>query len=212
MFGSALVAGGRGDDAALDAGRAIGTGPGDVTYTKDIAPILQRSCENCHRADGVAPMSLTTYEEVRPWARAIKQRTGIGPHAGVMPPWYIEKNIGIQKFKNDPSLSDDGDRARSRSGPTAARRAATRPTCRRRRVYADRKSWAIGTPDLIVKTTDITVKGERARLVGRDSARADPARPKIATSRRSRSRKSTTSTSQRQRPRRRSAAASCSTT
>ena len=48
-----------------------------------------------------------TYEEVRPWARAIKQRTGIGPHAGVMPPWYVEKNIGIQKFKDDPSLSDD---------------------------------------------------------------------------------------------------------
>src|SRR5207244_11100914 len=78
----------------------------DVTYTKDIAPILQRSCENCHRADGVAPMSLQTYEEVRPWARAIKQRTGIGPRAGVMPPWYMEKNIGIQKFKDDPSLSD----------------------------------------------------------------------------------------------------------
>ena len=81
--------------------------PAQVTYTKDIAPVLQRSCENCHRADGVAPMSLTTYEEVRPWARAIKQRTGIGPHAGVMPPWYMEKNIGIQSFKNDPSLSDE---------------------------------------------------------------------------------------------------------
>jgi len=57
-------------------------------------------------ADGVAPMSLTTYEEARPWARAIKQRTGMGPRAGVMPPWYVEKNIGIQKFHNDPSLSD----------------------------------------------------------------------------------------------------------
>src|SRR5205814_9222643 len=78
----------------------------EVTFTKDIAPVLQRSCENCHRADGVAPMSLSTYEEVRPWARAIKQRTSIGPHAGVMPPWYMEKNIGIQKFKDDPSLSD----------------------------------------------------------------------------------------------------------
>ena len=77
------------------------------TYSKDVAPILQRSCENCHRADGVAPMSLTTYEEVRPWARAIKQRTGIGPKAGVMPPWYVEKNIGIQQFHNDPSLSDE---------------------------------------------------------------------------------------------------------
>src|SRR5438045_6055852 len=78
----------------------------DATFTKDIAPILQRSCQNCHRADGVAPMSLVTYEEVRPYARAIKQRTSIGPHRGVMPPWYIEKNVGIQKYKNDPSLSD----------------------------------------------------------------------------------------------------------
>src|SRR5215210_6271196 len=77
----------------------------EITFTKHIAPILQRSCENCHRADGVAPMSLQTYEEVRPWARSIKQRTGIGPKMGVMPPWYIEKKIGIQKYKNDPSLS-----------------------------------------------------------------------------------------------------------
>src|SRR5262245_886928 len=78
----------------------------DVTFTKDIAPILQRSCQTCHRPDGVAPMSLVTYEEVRPWARAIKQRTGLGPRAGLMPPWYIEKNIGIQHYKDDPSLSD----------------------------------------------------------------------------------------------------------
>ena len=84
----------------------LGATPRAITYTKDIAPILQRSCENCHRADGAAPMPLSTYEEVRPWARAIKQRTGMGPRAGVMPPWYIEKNIGIQEFQNDPSLSD----------------------------------------------------------------------------------------------------------
>ena len=79
----------------------------EVTFTRDIAPILQRSCQNCHRPDGVAPMSLTTYEEVRPWARAIKQRTGLGPKAGVMPPWYVEKNVGIQHYKDDPSLSDE---------------------------------------------------------------------------------------------------------
>ena len=59
---------------------------GDVTFAKDIAPILQRSCQNCHRPQGVAPMSLVTYEEVRPWARAIKTRTGLGPRAGLMPP------------------------------------------------------------------------------------------------------------------------------
>src|SRR4051812_13980894 len=77
---------------------------GDVTFTRDIAPILQRSCQNCHRPDGVAPMPLVTYEDVRPWARSIKIRTSIGPKAGVMPPWYVEKNIGIQQFHNDPSL------------------------------------------------------------------------------------------------------------
>jgi mono/diheme cytochrome c family protein len=131
---------------------------GEVTFTKDIAPILQRSCQNCHRSDGVAPMSLVTYEEVRPYARAIKQRTGIGPHAGVMPPWYVEKNIGIQKFLNDPSLSDAeiakiakwSDNGAPRGNP------ADMPAPR---VFADRNVWAIGTPDLIVKTTEIEVKG-----------------------------------------------------
>ena len=151
--------------------------PDEVTYTKDIAPILQRSCENCHRADGGGgPMSLTTYEEVRPWARAIKARTGIGPHAGVMPPWYMEKNIGIQKYKDDPSLERRRKSPRSRSGPTAARRAATRPTCRPPRQWADDSVWRIGTPDLIVKSKDILVKAQRARLVGRDRAGADSAR------------------------------------
>src|ERR1700675_4965947 len=72
---------------------------GEVTFTKDIAPILQRTCQNCHRSDGVPPMSRTTYEQARPYARAMKQKTGLGPHAGVMPPWYLEKNIGIQKFQ-----------------------------------------------------------------------------------------------------------------
>jgi hypothetical protein len=128
------------------------------SHTKDIAPILQRSCEGCHRADGVAPMSMTNYDEVRPWARAIKQRTGIGPHAGVMPPWYVEKNIGIQEFQNDPSLSAEevakvakwADNGAVRGNP------ADMPPPR---VWADRNSWAIGTPDLIVKTTEVEVKG-----------------------------------------------------
>ena len=57
---------------------AQATATGEVTFAKDIAPILQRSCQNCHRPDGVAPMSLVTYEEARPWARAIKTRTASG--------------------------------------------------------------------------------------------------------------------------------------
>src|SRR4029450_1990858 len=78
----------------------------EVTFTKDIAPILQRSCQQCHNPEGGAPMSLISYDDVRPWARAMKARTSIGPHAGVMPPWFVEKNIGIQKYKGDISLSD----------------------------------------------------------------------------------------------------------
>ena len=65
-----------------------------VTFSKDIAPILQRSCQNCHRPDGVAPMSLVTYDEVRPYAKAINQRTHIGPHRGVMPPGTSRRTSG----------------------------------------------------------------------------------------------------------------------
>src|SRR5579862_4370442 len=80
-----------------------------VTFTKDIAPILQRSCQRCHRPDSVAPMSLITYQDARPYARAMKQRTALrnAPYSrGVMPPWFLEKNVGIQKMKDDVSLSD----------------------------------------------------------------------------------------------------------
>jgi len=131
-------------------------GASDVTYSKDIAPILQRSCENCHRLNGAGPMALSTYEQVRPWARAIKQRTSIGPHAGVMPPWYVEKNIGIQEFQNDPSLSDEevamlgkwADAGAPRGNPADA------PAPK---AYPDGKSWTIGTPDLVVKLPELTV-------------------------------------------------------
>jgi hypothetical protein len=129
----------------------------EVTFTKHIAPILQRSCENCHRPDGVAPMSLRTYEEARPWARAIKQRTGIGPHAGVMPPWYVEKNIGIQKFKNDPSLSADEIALIAKWADSGAPRgnAADMPALRE---WTDTNKWSIGEPDLVVRTQDVVVK------------------------------------------------------
>ena len=138
--------------------RAQAPAASDITFTKDIAPILQRSCENCHRADGVAPMSLSTYEEVRPFARAIKTRISIGPKAGVMPPWYVEKNIGIQEFQNDPSLSDEEIAKIGKWVDSGAPRgnAADMP---KPKVYADGKSWAIGTPDLIVKLPEQTVKG-----------------------------------------------------
>ena len=129
----------------------------EVTFAKDIAPILQRSCQNCHRPGQVAPMSLLTYEDARPWARSMKQRTGLRDKAGVMPPWYIEKNIGIQHYKNDPSLSDEEVAKIAKWADTGAPRGnvADLPTAR---TFPDGASWHAGQPDLIVEGPAITVK------------------------------------------------------
>src|SRR5262249_1557827 len=75
---------------------------GQPTFAKDVAPILQAKCQDCHRAGSMAPMSLIAYEEVRPWARSIKERVS----ARQMPPWHIDRNVGVQKFKNDMALAD----------------------------------------------------------------------------------------------------------
>jgi mono/diheme cytochrome c family protein len=77
--------------------------PKNVTFTKDVVPILQQKCQSCHRPNTVAPMSLLTYEEVRPYVRSIKQRVA----GREMPPWHISKNVGIQKFRDDRSLTDE---------------------------------------------------------------------------------------------------------
>ena len=96
-------------------------------------------------------MSLVTYEEVRPYARAIKQRTGIGPHAGVMPPWYVEKNIGIQRFKQDTSLSDAEVAKIAKWVDTGAPRGnpADMPAATKR---SSDEGWTLGEPDLIVRS------------------------------------------------------------
>ena len=76
--------------------------PAVPTFTKDVAPIFQNKCESCHRPDSIAPMSLMTYEEARPWARSIRDRVA----SRNMPPWHIDKTVGIQQYKDDRSLSD----------------------------------------------------------------------------------------------------------
>src|SRR5260370_19723333 len=74
-----------------------------VTFSKDVAPILQAKCQSCHEPGSIAPMSLRTYQETRPWAKSIRDRVA----QRQMPPWHIDRSVGIQKFKNDISLSDD---------------------------------------------------------------------------------------------------------
>src|SRR5918996_634849 len=60
------------------------------TFSRDVAPIFQEKCEACHRPDSIAPMSLRTYEEARPWARSIRTRVELRQ----MPPWHIDKGVG----------------------------------------------------------------------------------------------------------------------
>ena len=124
----------------------------DVTFSKDVAPILQRACQNCHRPGSIAPMSFLTYQETRPWARAIKDKTALRE----MPPWFVEKNIGIQQFKDDISLNDEeiatlaswADAGAPRGNPADMPPALEWP---------DHDVWTIGEPDLIVSSPKMVV-------------------------------------------------------
>jgi len=133
----------------------------EVTFHKDITPILQRSCQSCHRPEGVAPMSLVSYDDVVPYAGLVEYRTHLRDRAGAMPPWYAEKDVGIQDYKQDPSLTDE-ELAKisswARSGvPEGDVADAPAPL-----EFDDGTRWSAGEPDLIVRTQDITVEGTAA--------------------------------------------------
>ena len=132
----------------------------DVTFTRDIAPILQRSCESCHRPRGGAPMNLITYQEVRPWARAIKART----ESREMPPWFIDKNIGIQHFKDDPSLTAQEIALIGQWVDAGAPRGNPADLPPPRNWSAGR--WTIGEPDLVVQSPVATVEAVAADWFG----------------------------------------------
>jgi hypothetical protein len=124
---------------------AAQSGQPAATFTRDIAPILQKSCQNCHRPGAIAPMALLTYQDVRPWARAIKQKV----QAREMPPWYIDRHIGIQKFKDDPSLTD-AEIATIAGWVDAGAPAGNPADMPKPRIFADIDKWHIGKPDMIV--------------------------------------------------------------
>lgn len=138
--------------------RAQSSGARPVTFTKDVAPILQKSCQGCHRPGSIGPMSLLTYEDARPWARSIKDRVS----RRQMPPWHVDRTVGIHRFKDDPSLSDeqvqtivdwvDAGAPKGNPGDMPAPR-----------VFDDSDRWHIGKPDLIVSMPKaFTVKPEQA--------------------------------------------------
>src|ERR1700681_1513346 len=139
---SILISTAHAADVAIqtDAGR-------QVTFAKDIAPIFQKSCQNCHHPGTAAPMSLMTYNDARPWARAIKDRV----LRREMPPWHLDKTVGLRQYKNDISLSDDQIATIVKwvdNGAVEGDPADMPPPL----TFASDKTWFIGTPDLLATT------------------------------------------------------------
>jgi len=118
-----------------------------VTFSKDVAPIFQKSCQSCHHAGTMAPMSLLTYEDVRPWARSIKQRVVTRD----MPPWHLYGTVGIRDYKNDISLSDREIATIVKwvdeGAPQGNSADMPKPLN-----FASESDWFIGKPDLTVTT------------------------------------------------------------
>ena len=98
LAGCALVAA-----SARPARAAEPAASATVTFSRDVAPILQTKCQSCHEPNSIAPMPLVSYQDVRPWARSIRERVS----KRQMPPWHIDRSVGVQKFKNDMSLTDE---------------------------------------------------------------------------------------------------------
>jgi len=141
----------------LSAGVTISQAPGAPTFSKDVAPIFQEKCQACHRPDSIAPMSLVTFEQSRPWAKSIRERV-INRN---MPPWHIDKTVGIQHFANDRSLNDTEIDTIVRWVDAGAPQGDVRDMPKPK-VWPDESIWNFaaqfgGPPDLIVKTPAYTV-------------------------------------------------------
>ncbi len=130
----------------------------DVTYTRDVAPIIQQNCEVCHRPGGIGPMDLVTYDDVRRYARRVREQVA----NRLMPPYYYDNDIGIQELQHDWRLSDEDiatvvawvDQG-SVEGDPADLPVADLP---------DTEEWTftstLGPPDLVVPSTPIDVPAD----------------------------------------------------
>jgi hypothetical protein len=124
---------------------------GAQTFTKDVAPILYARCASCHRPTQMAPMSLLSYEEVRPWAKAIRQRVV----RREMPPWFADPAHG--RFVNDASLPQaeiDTIAAWVDRGAPKGDDKDLPP------VPPFTEGWSIGEPDLVLAIPEYTVPAD----------------------------------------------------
>ena len=114
--------------------------PASVTFNKDVAPIFYKNCTNCHRPGEVAPMSLLTYADARPWAKSIATHVA----NGTMPPWQADPAYG--HFLNDRRLSD-ADKATIAAWVAAGAPEGGAADLPAQPTYAS--GWTIGQPDAI---------------------------------------------------------------
>jgi len=127
-----------------------------VTFAKDVAPIFQSKCQSCHEPGSIGPMSLVTYQDARPWARSIKNRV----QTRQMPPWHIDRSVGVQHFKNDMSLSDeqvDTVVAWVDQGAPEGNAADFHMKPVSTKIFWKAEVDGYGPPDLVVKTPDYTM-------------------------------------------------------
>jgi hypothetical protein len=142
------------------AGPTNATSHEQVTFSKDIAPIFQAKCQECHQPNSIAPMSLITYKDARPWARSIKERVVTRQ----MPPWHIDRSVGVQKFKNDMSLTDEQVAIISRWVDQGAPEGDPKDLPPPKPLVTDNE-WkgvrdGFGPPDLVVKSPEFTMPAE----------------------------------------------------
>ncbi|HKE85915.1 MAG TPA: hypothetical protein VKB50_19280 [Vicinamibacterales bacterium] len=124
------------------AGAGSGTAP---TFTRDVAPILYANCVTCHRPGEIAPMSLISYQEARPWARAISKQV----HDGVMPPWHADAPTGT--FSNERRLSA-GEKDILERWAAAGAPEGDPKDLPARPAFAE--GWRLGKPDVVFEMTE----------------------------------------------------------
>ena len=135
------------------------TGGEQITFAKHVAPILQEKCQVCHQPNSVAPMSLLTYDDALPYAQLMKAKVS----ARVMPPWHLDRSVGIQKYQNDRGLTDAQIETIVRwvDGGTPFGDESDLPPPRE---FPDPNRWQLGDrfgePDMIVKSEPYTLPAE----------------------------------------------------
>jgi hypothetical protein len=134
--------------------------PAQATFSRDVAPIFQAKCQECHQPNSIAPMSLITYQDARPWAKAIRERV----ITRQMPPWHIDRSVGVQKFKNDMSLTDEEVDTIVRWVDSGAPQGDTKDLPPPKPLVTDNE-WkgvrdGLGPPDLVIRSSEYTMPAQ----------------------------------------------------